>query len=148
MKIFVDADGCPVVDISIELAKRYDLRIIIVKNFAHKIKDTYAEIVSVDISNDSADFYIVNHLKQGDIVVTQDYGLAAMCLSKDAYPIHQNGMLYTKENIDSMLNTRHINRELRKTGRHYTKFKKRTKENDNKFTSSFKDLIEKTIDNK
>lgn len=145
MKIFVDADGCPVVDIAIGIAKEYDLEIIVVKNFAHRINDSYAEVVSVDISNDSADFYIVNHVNNGDIVITQDYGLAAMCLSKGSYPINQNGLAYTKNNIDGMLNTRHIHKELRKSGRHHSKFKKRTKENDDKFIISFKQLVEEKI---
>ncbi|MGO1469793.1 MAG: YaiI/YqxD family protein [Tissierella sp.] len=142
MKIFVDADGCPVVDIAIEIAKEYDLKIIVVKNFAHKINDSYAKIVSVDIANDSADFYIVNHINKGDIVITQDYGLAALSLAKGAYPINQNGIVYTQYNIDGMLNTRHIHKELRRAGKHHSKFKKRTNENDNKFKMSFKRLLE------
>lgn len=142
MKIFVDADGCPVVNIAIEIAKEYGLEIIVVKNFAHMIKSSYAEIVSVDIENDSADFYIVNRVSKGDIVITQDYGLAALCISKEAYPINQNGLVYTPFNIDGMLNTRHVHRELRKSGKHHSKFKKRTRENDDKFKKSFKRLIE------
>ncbi|OLS02992.1 DUF188 domain-containing protein [Tissierella creatinophila] len=72
MRIYVDADGCPIVDIAIEIAKEYSLEIIVVKNFAHRINDSYASVISVDISNDSADFYIVNHVDKGDIVITQD----------------------------------------------------------------------------
>ena len=145
MKIFVDADGCPVVNIAIEIAKEYGLEIIVVKNFAHMIKSSYAEIVSVDIENDSADFYIVNRVSKGDIVITQDYGLAALCISKEAYPINQNGLVYTTFNIDGMLNTRHVHRELRKSGKHHSKFKKRTRENDDKFKKSFKRLIESNM---
>lgn len=145
MKIFVDADGCPVVDLSIEIAKEYGLEIIVVKNFAHRIKDLYAQVVSVDIANDSADFYIVNHISKGDIVITQDYGLAALCISKETYPINQNGLVYTSQNIDGMLNTRHIHKELRRSGKHHSKFKKRTKENDDKFIVNFKRLIEENL---
>lgn len=145
MRIYVDADGCPVVDIAIEVAKEYSLEIIVVKNFAHRIKDQYAQVVSVDIENDSADFYIVNHISKGDIVITQDYGLAALCISKETYPINQNGLVYTPYNIDGMLNTRHIHKELRKSGKHHSKFKKRTKENDDKFKISFKRLIEENL---
>lgn len=145
MKVFVDADGCPVVDISISIAKEFSLDIIVVKNFAHRITDSYAEIVSVDIENDSADFYIVNHLSKGDIVVTQDYGLAALVISKGAYPINQNGLVYTPENIDGMLNTRHVHKQLRKAGKHHSNAKKRTKEDDSKFTISFRRLIASKI---
>lgn len=147
MKIFVDADGCPVVNIAIEIAKHFSLEIIVVKNFAHRIKDAYAQVISVDIENDSADFYIVNHLSKGDIVVTQDYGLAALVLSKGAYPINQNGLVYTHDNIDGMLNTRHVHKQLRKAGKHHSNAKKRTRENDDKFTVSFRRLIESKIHN-
>lgn len=147
MKIFVDADGCPVVNITIEIAKHFSLEIIVVKNFAHRIKDAYAHVISVDIENDSADFYIVNHLSKGDIVVTQDYGLAALVLSKGAYPINQNGLVYTHDNIDGMLNTRHVHKQLRKAGKHHSNAKKRTRENDDKFTVSFRRLIESKIHN-
>ncbi len=143
MRIFVDGDGCPVVDIAIKIAKEYALEIIVVKNFAHKIKDSYAQVVSVDISNDSADFYIVNNINKGDIVITQDYGLAAMCLSKAAYPINQNGLIYTSDNIDGMLNTRHIHSQMRRAGKSHSNFKKRRKESDMKFIESFKNLIDK-----
>lgn len=145
MKIFVDADGCPVVEIAIKIAKEFSLEIVVVKNFAHRITDPYAEVISVDIENDSADFYIVNHLSKGDIVVTQDYGLAALVLSKGSYPINQNGLVYTPENIDGMLNTRHIHQQLRKAGVRHSNAKKRTKGNDDKFKISFRSLIESKI---
>lgn len=141
MKIFVDADGCPVVNISINIAKEYDLEIIIVKNFAHEIFDPYATIVSVDISRDSADFFIVNKVEKGDIIVTQDYGLAAMCLSKGAIPINQNGLVFTQENIDGMLNRRHLHQQLRKQNKYYSKAKKRNHEADKSFESSLRELI-------
>jgi len=141
MKIYVDGDGCPVIDVTINIAKKYELEIIIVKNYAHKIEDDYATIVSVDISNDSADFYIVNHINKGDIVVTQDYGLAALCLSKDGYPINQNGFIFTEDNIDQMLNRRHIHRELRKQGKSHSNASKRKPSADSKFRSSLERLI-------
>lgn len=125
MLIFVDADGCPVVDTSIEVAKKYKLHIVVVKNYAVEIEDNYAEIVTVDISRDSADYYIANRIQKGDILVSQDYGLAAMCLAKEAICINQNGMIISKENIDGILNRRHLNQKLRRENKIYTKFKKR-----------------------
>lgn len=150
MKIFIDADGCPVVDLAISIAKEYKLKILIVKNYAHVIEDDYAKVVSVDISRDSADFFIVNKVKESDIVVTQDYGLATMCLAKNARVINENGLFYTKENIDGMLNRRHLHRELRKQGKYHSKSKKRQALSDVSFKNSLKELIEKqvkTIDN-
>lgn len=143
MKIYIDADGCPVVDETIEIAKEYDIKVVIVKNFAHQIKSDYAEVVSVDISRDSADFYIVNNISKNDIVVTQDYGLAAMCLAKEAIAINQNGLIYTKDNIDGMLNTRHLHQSLRRQNKHVGKAKKRKKEWDMSFKEQLEGLISK-----
>lgn len=141
MKIFVDADGCPVVDIAIKVAKENIIHIIVVKNYAHKINDSYAEIVTVDISRDSADYYIVNKAAKGDIVVTQDYGLAAMCLSKGSIPINQNGLIISPDNIDGMLNRRHLNQQLRRQKIYNSKFKKRNPLADLEFEKSLRNLI-------
>lgn len=126
MVIFVDADGCPVVDISIEVAKKYKLHVVVVKNYAVEIQDDYAEIVTVDISRDSADYYIANRIKRGDVLISQDYGLAAMCLAKEAICINQNGLVISKDNIDGILNRRHLNQKLRRENKIYSKFKKRS----------------------
>jgi uncharacterized protein YaiI (UPF0178 family) len=145
MRILVDADGCPVVDIAIITAKSYDLDIIIVKNFSHELWDDYATIITVDQSPDSADFYIANHAAKGDIVITQDYGLAAMTLAKGALCINQNGLVISYKNIDQLLARRHINREIRRKHNKYTKFKKREPEQDAQFEESLKYLIEKAL---
>lgn len=142
MKIYVDADGCPVVDIAVDVAKEFNLEIIIVKNYAHNIQDDYAQVISVDISQDSADLYIINHIDKGDVVITQDYGLAALCLAKKSYPINQNGLIFTEYNIDGMLNRRHIHRELRRQGKLHGKSKKRESNLDSIFRSRLKELIE------
>lgn len=141
MKIYVDADGCPVVDEAVEIAKKHKLEIIIVKNYSHEITDSYATVVSVDISRDSADFYIVNRIKKGDIIITQDYGLAAMCLSKEAIPISQNGLVFSTNNIDGMLNRRHLHQQLRRQNKYYGKAKKRNSEADKAFEKSLGNLI-------
>lgn len=145
MNIFIDADGCPVVDIAVNLARKNKLKAIIVKNYAHQITSDYAEVVSVDISNDSADFYIVNNAKKGDIVITQDYGLASLCLSKKIIPINQNGLVFTSENIDGFLNIRHIHSNLRRTNKRHSNPKKRTKDLDVKFKNSLNSIIKKSI---
>lgn len=141
MKIYVDADGCPVVKIAVKIAKENNLKIIIVKNFAHEIHDSYAEIVSVDISNDSADFYIVNRIEEGDLVVTQDYGLATLSLAKGAIPINQNGLVFTKDNIDGMLNQRHLHQQLRNQNKRHGNAKKRKSEADESFERALKSLV-------
>ncbi len=146
MKILVDADGCPVVDIAIKAAKSYDLEIVVVKNYSHELWDDYATIVTVDQSPDSADYYIVNHTTKGDIVITQDYGLAAMALAKEALCINQNGLLISSKNIEQLLARRHINREIRRKHSIYTKFKKREVKQDTKFEKNLRSLIERSIE--
>lgn len=142
INIFVDADGCPVVDIAIEMAKEYKKNITVVKNYAHNITSDYANIVTVDISRDSADYYIVNHISAGDIVITQDYGLAAMVLARGGVAISQNGHVITVENIDGMLNTRHINQKLRRQNIYTSKFKKRNNEANIDFEAGLRKLME------
>ena len=141
MKIYVDADGCPVVDIAIKIAKEYKLEIVVVKNYAHVLNDDYATIVTVDISRDSADYYIVNKVEKDDIVISQDYGFAAMVLAKEAICITQNGLVISTENIDGMLNSRHINQKLRREKQIYSKIKKRNPMANVQFEKSLRSLV-------
>lgn len=140
MIIFVDADGCPVVDISIRVAKENNIHIVVVKNYAVVINNDYAEIVTVDISRDSTDYYIANRIKPGDILISQDHGLAAMCIAKGAICINQNGYIIDSNNIDGMLNRRHLNQKLRREQKIYTKFKKRNPEADKDFEYTLRKL--------
>ena len=141
MKIYIDADGCPVVNLTVDIGREYGLEVIIVKNYAHDITSDYASVVTVDIAADSADYYIINRVQKGDIVVTQDYGVAAITISKQAICITQNGLVISNENIDGLLNSRHLNQQLRKNKKHYSKIKKRTPENDINFEQKIRALI-------
>lgn len=145
MKIFIDADGSPVVHIAIEVGRKYDLETILVKNEAHEFKSDYAKIVTVDISPDSADFYIFNKISKGDILISQDFGLFAMVLSKGAICINQNGDLFDNSNIDFILQNRHLSSKLRREQGVYTKFKKREPYMDSLFKNSLEDIIQKNI---
>ena len=145
MKILIDADGCPVVDISIKIGKDYNIPIIVMCDTSHIINKTGVKTIVLSKGSDSVDFALVNKVNKGDIIVTQDYGLAAMVLSKGGYPINQNGMVYTNENIDQLLFTRHISKKIRNAGQRTKGPRKRTKEDDIKFKNSLIDLIEKTI---
>ena len=99
MKILIDADGCPVVDITVNLGRKYNINTIIMCDTSHIINKVGVDTVVLSKGSDSVDFALVNKVSKGDIVVTQDYGLAAMVLSKGGYPINQNGMIYSNENI-------------------------------------------------
>lgn len=143
MRIWIDGDGCPVVNNAIAIAKLEAIPVTVVKNHAVQVKSDYAEVVTVDVTQDAADFYIVNHMSQGDIVVSQDYGLAAMVLSKKGICVNQNGREVTIQNIDLILNQRHHNRVERQKNKKYTKFKKRNKEDDMMFEDAFKSIIKR-----
>ena len=95
MKILIDADGCPVVDICIKSAKRHGIECLILCDTSHIFEREGAKTVTVSKGADSVDFKIVNLLDRGDIVITQDYGLAAMCLARGARALNQNGLIYT-----------------------------------------------------
>lgn len=147
MRIFIDADGCPVTKLAIEIARRMNIPVTVVKNHSHLIDDEYAQVVTVDNSRDSADFYIANHAVKGDVVITQDNGLAAMCLARGAMPLNQNGVMITSDNIDAMLYSRHVHRELRQRGIYTSKAGKRSKDQDESFRITFKKLLEELIKN-
>ena len=146
MKIYIDADGCPVVNLTVAMAKEYDLEVIIVKNYAHEITSDYATVVTVDIAADSADYYIINKIQKGDIVVSQDYGVAAITLAKEAICITQNGLVISNDNIDGLLHSRHMNQQLRKSKKHYSKIKKRTNQDNINFEHKLRGLITKKQD--
>ncbi|NLP47566.1 MAG: YaiI/YqxD family protein [Clostridiales bacterium] len=116
MRILIDADACPVVDIAIDVAKSFGLECLLVCDTAHVFEKDGAKTITVSKGADSVDFALVNMLKAGDIAVTQDYGLAAMCLARQAYVIDQNGRVYTDKNIDNLLYSRHKAGKIRRGG--------------------------------
>lgn len=125
-RILIDADGCPVVDITVRTAKEYGRQCIIICDTAHYFEKEGAETITVSKGPDSVDFVLVNMLEAGDVVVTQDYGLAAMCLAKLAIPINQDGMVYDRDNIESLLMARHTARKIRNAGGRLKGSRKRT----------------------
>lgn len=116
MKIYLDADGSPITNVLINLAREYNVELIIVKNYLTDIKSDYATVVSVDISSDSADLYIANHVQHGDLTITADKALSALILAKGSYVIDFHGNNINDNNILFHLDTRHTNRNLRKKG--------------------------------
>lgn len=95
---------------------------------AHQIQRDGAQTLTFDKGADSVDFALVNRVHPGDLVITQDYGLASMCLARCARVLNQNGLEYTSENIDSLLFRRHENKKLLRAGKHPKGASKRTKE--------------------
>lgn len=147
MKLMIDADGCPVVALAVKTAEKYGVRCVLVCDTAHTFSNVSAEIITVSQGADSADFRIVNLLDTGDIVVTQDYGLAAMCLAKKATALNQNGLIYSEKNMDELLLSRHIHKKVRRAGGRMKGPKKRTKQQDEAFEKALTALFEERIQN-
>ena len=141
MSIFVDADGCPVVDITVRIAKESGVDCVIICNTAHVFEKPGAKTITVDKGNDSVDFVLVNMIQKGDIAVTQDYALAAMCLAKGAIPINQNGMVYSDENIDGLLMQRHTAKKIRMSGGRLKGPSKRTAEQNKAFENTLRSQL-------
>lgn len=142
MTIYIDADGCPVVRQTLSLARQYGHACVLLCDTSHHFECPGARTITISQGADSVDFALVNLVRPGDIVVTQDYGLAAMCLARRALPIHQDGMLYTGDNIDALLLQRHTARKIRNAGGRLAGPKKRTPEQDAAFARALKTLLE------
>lgn len=145
MKILVDADACPVKNIIVKVAKEISVPVIMFIDTSHILNDGYSEVVTVDKGRDSVDFALINRASKGDIVVTQDFGVAAMALSKDTYAINQNGLIYTRDNIDRLLFERHISQKVRRSGGKTSNPRKRTREDDEKFEKAFRLLLNRML---
>lgn len=141
MKLLIDGDGCPVVDIAVTLARQYRMQCMILCDTSHTIQREGATTVNLSKGPDSVDFALVNRVQPGDVVVTQDYGLAAMCLAKRAIPIRQDGLIYTDDNMGALLTARHTAQKLRRGGRRLKGPKKRTAAEDEAFRQTLDELL-------
>jgi len=141
MTILIDADGCPVVDITVRIAAEHKLDCVILCDTSHVFEKPGAKTVTVSKGSDSVDFALVNLVRAGDIVVTQDYGLAAMCLAKRALPISQNGLVYTDSNIGALLHERHTAKKIRMSGGRLRGHAKRSPSQDAAFEAALRGLL-------
>lgn len=143
MQIFVDADACPVVDIVETIAEKYHIPVTLLCDTNHVLYSDYSEVIVVGAGADAVNYKLISICHKGDIVVSQDYGVAAMALGKGAYAMHQSGKWYTDENIDRMLMERHLNKKARRSSskNHIKGTRKRTNEDDERFAQSFEKLV-------
>ncbi len=142
MTIYVDADACPVTRIVERVAKEYAVPVVLLCDTNHVLSSDYSTVKTIGAGADAVDIALVNLCVRGDIVVTQDYGVAAMALGKGAKAIHQSGRIFTDENIDGLLMERHIAKaERRKSKNHLKGPRKRTDEDDRRFEESFRRLL-------
>ena len=143
MNIFVDADACPVVGIVEKIAEKYDVPVTLLCDTNHVLASEYSEVIVVGAGADAVDYKLISLCHREDIVVSQDYGVAAMALGKGAYAIHQSGKWYTNDNIDQMLMERHLNKKARRSTHksHMKGPRKRTPEDDERFAQSFEKMV-------
>ncbi|WP_099187614.1 YaiI/YqxD family protein [Tepidibacter mesophilus] len=145
MRILVDADACPVKDIIIKIAKNFNIAVMMFIDTSHVLHDNYSQIITVGQGKDSVDMALINSVEEGDVIITQDYGLAAMVLAKKAHVINQNGLIYTDDNIDMLLLQRHLSQKARKARKRTRSAKKRTKLDNELFERNFIELCESLI---
>ncbi|MBU3181549.1 YaiI/YqxD family protein [Clostridium psychrophilum] len=141
MRIIVDADGCPGKHLIEKAAKENSIELIMYCDINHVLNSDYAQIRYVDSGFQTVDMKVANEAKTKDIVITQDFGVAAMVLAKGAYAMGPKGYIYDDSNIDKLLFERHLSSKLRRSGGKTSGPKKRTNEDDNKLYNSLIKLI-------
>ncbi len=141
--VYVDADACPVVRIIEDVAREMHVPVELICDTNHVLFSDYSRVRVIGAGADAVDFALINLLKAGDVVVTQDYGVAALALGKKAHAIHQSGKIFSDDNIDGLLMDRHLAKKARMgKGKHHLKGpKKRTEEDDIRFESAFRGLL-------
>lgn len=149
MRILVDADACPGRNLIEKAAKENNIPVIMYCDMNHILNSEYSDIKYVESGFQSVDMVIANETKAGDVVVTQDFGVAAMCLGKRAYAISPKGFIYDNDNIDRLLFERHIGAKVRKAGGRTSNPKKRSKEDDDRLYRNLVKIIQQfSLNNK
>ena len=140
--IYIDADACPVTHIAEEIARRHGIPVTILCDTNHVMYSDYSTVKLIGAGADAVDLALINLCKAGDIVITQDYGVAALALGKGALAVHQSGKCFTDDNIGGLLMDRHLAKKACRSGKHHLKGPaKRTEEDDRRFAESFERLI-------
>lgn len=141
MRILVDGDSCPVLDLIEEIAAKNNLKLLVFTDLNHQHKLSYGELIIVDQGFQSVDMVLYNQIKTDDIIITSDYGLAALALSEKTAVLSFKGREFTEKNIDSLLSRRHRQfKERRRTARH-TSHKKRSKNDDFRFRNKLLEVV-------
>lgn len=141
MRIIIDGDGCPGKNLIEKVAKENQIEVIIYCDIHHRITSEYSTVKIVDGGFQNVDIYVANECKKDDIIITQDYGVAAMALGKKSFSISPKGYIYTNENIDRLLFERHLNQKLRKAGGRSKNQPKRSKYDDERLYNNLRKII-------
>lgn len=142
MKVIIDGDACPGISIIEKVAKDRKIPVMIFCDINHFLQSDYSQVKIVDSGFQSVDMYVMNETEKGDIVISQDYGVAAICLSKKAKVMNPKGFIYKEDNIDRLLGERHISQKIRRGGGKTSNPKKRTEEDDLRLERNLIKLIE------
>ena len=145
MKVLIDADACPVVDIAVRLCNKYQVACVLLCDTAHELHRDGATTLVFDKGADSVDFALVNRVSPGDIVITQDYGLASMCLTRTSNVLHQDGWAYTQDNIQALLFQRHAAKQYRNAGGRTKGPAKRKAQQNDAFSIALESLLQQTV---
>ena len=145
MKVMIDADGCPVVDIAVSLCEKFNIPCLLLCDTAHQMHRKGAKTLTFDKGADSVDFALVNRAEPGDLVITQDYGLASMCLARKARVLHQDGWEYTEYNIQALLFQRSESRRYRAAGGRIKGPAKRKPEQNTAFQNAMEKLLQHSV---
>ncbi|MEK4554247.1 YaiI/YqxD family protein [Jeotgalicoccus sp. FSL K6-3177] len=144
MKVIIDADACPVKDIVIKETKDENIEVVLVSSLSHfssKELDSHVRTIYVDAGPDAADYKIVQLAEAGDVIVTQDYGLASLLLPKGCTVLHHTGFEYNKMNMDYLLETRHMSSVIRRGGGRTKGPKALSQEDKNSFLKAFQEVL-------
>lgn len=142
MRLIIDGDGAPSIKKIEEISKIYNIETIIFCDYAHIINSEYSKVIQVDCGYQNVDMNLINHVKENDIIITNDYGLASLGLSKKCFVIDFKGKIYNDENIDILLLNRHNAYRSNK----FNTIKKRTSKDDVKLISSLLFIIKSVIE--
>ncbi|MEY8560682.1 YaiI/YqxD family protein [Jeotgalicoccus halotolerans] len=144
MKVIIDADACPVKDIVIKETKDENIEVVLVSSLSHfssRELDSHVRAIYVDAGPDAADYKIVQLAEAGDVIVTQDYGLASLLLPKGCKVLHHTGFEYNKMNMDHLLETRHMSSVIRRGGGRTKGPKALSQEDKNLFLKAFQEVL-------
>lgn len=141
MKILVDADACPksVLEICIRLGRKYNIPVWTVASFNHDIESEHHFVVGDGFQE--ADMKMVNLTEPGDVIVTGDWGLAAMVLGKEAKCLSPTGREFRPEKMEFLLEEREVKAKIRRGGGRTKGPKKRTLADDRRFETRLKEIL-------
>ncbi len=145
MRILVDGDATPQREDIASIAKRYGIEMIVYMDYAHLVNSDMYTVKQCSVGNDNVDMMIMSDVKENDLVITQDYGLASLVLTKKAKVLHVNGSIIDENNIDSLLMQRYVGAKLRKENKHLKGPKKRTKEIEDRFIEKLEELMKQGV---